>query len=105
MMVRHPAASDGNIRESAGTPNSRRGRLRVAVSLLAFFAVLAIAPHAARAHPHAWIDVKVKVLFDEKGRIYGLEETWVFDPLYTAFALDDRKRGKDKTPDQATIDA
>lgn len=72
---------------------------------LAMLAVLAAAPHPAAAHPHAWIDVKVKVLFDAKGRIYGLEETWVFDPLYTAFALDGLKRGTDKKPDQATIDA
>jgi len=74
------------------------------------FALIAIAMATsasgpAQAHPHSWIDIKVKVLFDDKGRIYGIEETWVFDPLYTAFALDDPKRKKGQPPSQESIDA
>lgn len=76
---------------------------RLAGLLLALAGALAAVP--ANAHPHAWIDVKVKVLFDDRGHIFGLEETWVFDPLYTAFALEDPKRPKDAVPDQAAIDA
>jgi len=77
--------------------------------LLAVAAAMAIvatfASGAARAHPHAWIDVKIKVLFDKKGRVYGLEETWIFDPLYTAFAFDGVKRDKGKAPSQDAVDA
>jgi ABC-type uncharacterized transport system substrate-binding protein len=84
-------------------PTCRAARLLAPVVLLA---TLAAAPQPARAHPHAWIDVKVKVLFDDKHRIYGFEETWIFDPLYTAFVLEGNMRGagKDKKPDQAAID-
>jgi ABC-type uncharacterized transport system substrate-binding protein len=86
-------------------PCSTRLAARFLASL-ALLAILAAAPQPARAHPHAWIDVKVKVLFDDKHRIYGLEETWIFDPLYTAFVLEGNMRGKDKDrkPDQAAID-
>lgn len=72
---------------------------------LVFIAMVSVAPGASHAHPHAWIDMKVKVLFDKKGRVYGLEETWIFDPLYTAFALDDPKRKKGVPPPQKSIDA
>lgn len=75
-------------------------------AVLAFLAaLLALGPAPSNAHPHAWIDVKVKVLFDEKGRVYGLEETWIFDPLYTAFAFDGVKRDKGKPPPQDVVDA
>lgn len=73
--------------------------------LLAAIAVLTAGPQEAPAHPHAWIDVKVKVLFDDRGRIFALEETWLFDPLYPAFSLDGVKRDKDGAPDQQTIKA
>lgn len=89
-------------------PSIVRGRLplrRWLSTLLAAVAVLAATPPEASAHPHAWIDVKVKVLFDGKGRIFALEETWLFDPLYTAFSLDGVKRGKDGAPDQQAVDA
>ena len=38
----------------------------------------------AAAHPHAWIDVSVEVLFDPSGRVTGLRESWLFDEFYTA---------------------
>jgi len=82
--------------------------IRLLASLLpilaAIAAIVAASPPAA-AHPHAWIDVKVKALFDKKGHLYGLEETWIFDPLYTAFALHGPDRRKNKPPSQADIDA
>jgi len=86
-------------------PRSARHAARI-LAPLALLATLAAASQPARAHPHAWIDVMVKVLFDDKHRMYGLEETWIFDPLYTAFVLEGNMRGKDKNrkPDQAAID-
>ena len=87
-------AFPGSFRPAAGVP-----------WLLAGIMLLAAAATPAEAHPHAWIDVKVKVLFDKQQRIYALEETWIFDPLYTAFSLEGVKRGKDGAPDQKALDA
>lgn len=57
-----------------------------AAALLAMLAGLL--PGAAFAHPHAWIDLTVHVLFDDKGRVAALQEEWLFDEYYTAYALE-----------------
>ena len=44
------------------------------------------APTGAAAHPHAWIDVAVTLMFDQAGQVTGLRQTWLFDPAYSAFA-------------------
>ncbi len=46
------------------------------------------APAIAQAHPHAWIDVTVTLVFDGGGRVTALRQTWLFDAGYTAFATD-----------------
>lgn len=49
-------------------------------------AVLLVAP-PAQAHPHVWVTVETKVLFNDTGAISGFRHEWVFDEYYTAFAL------------------
>lgn len=52
------------------------------------------------AHPHAWIDLTVKVLFDKKARVIGLRQTWLFDPAYTVFATEGLDSDGDGVPDK-----
>ena len=42
----------------------------------------------AQAHPHAFIDFKVELVFDPAGRLTALRETWLFDEAYTAFSTE-----------------
>lgn len=55
-------------------------------------AVLALAaawlPGIANAHPHAWIDLRVRVVFDDRGRVEALRQTWRFDPFFSLLALE-----------------
>ncbi|HSP00708.1 MAG TPA: DUF1007 family protein [Thioalkalivibrio sp.] len=37
----------------------------------------------AQAHPHAWIDLRIAVVFDEAGRITALRQFWRIDPFYS----------------------
>lgn len=46
--------------------------------------IVAMTGGPAAAHPHAWIDISVEVLFDSSGRVTGLRESWLFDEFYTA---------------------
>ncbi|MBM3506026.1 MAG: DUF1007 family protein [Alphaproteobacteria bacterium] len=45
----------------------------------------------AVAHPHAWIDLRSTVVLDAQGRVVAIEQQWLFDEFYTAFALDGQK--------------
>jgi ABC-type uncharacterized transport system substrate-binding protein len=46
------------------------------------------------AHPHAWIDISVEVLFDASGRVTALRENWLFDEFYTAETVQKGERAK-----------
>jgi len=59
----------------------------------------------ADAHPHAWIDVRVTVLFGGDGAITGLRQSWLFDEFYTAFATVGLDGDGDGIPDPGLIDA
>ena len=58
----------------------------------------------AGAHPHAWIDLRVRVLFDEEGRVTGLRESWLFDDFYTAFALEGLGQNKHGRPTDEALE-
>jgi len=78
------------------------GKRIVAGALLATAALLAALPRAASAHPHAYIDTKVTLIFNDKGEVTALREEWLFDPAYTAFALYDFEPGS-KADQQAML--
>jgi len=66
------------------------------------FALLCASP--VHAHPHVWVDIKVRVLFDAQGRVSALHETWLFDDYYSAFALTGADKDGDGKPDQNLLD-
>jgi ABC-type uncharacterized transport system substrate-binding protein len=41
----------------------------------------------ALAHPHVWVEAKAHVLFDKAGMVDGIRNDWVFDEMYSAFAV------------------
>lgn len=43
----------------------------------------------AKAHPHAWIDYRTRVVLSADGKIVALKQHWVFDEYYTEFATQD----------------
>ncbi len=59
---------------------------------------------AARAHPHAWIDLQTTAIVDEAGQVVALRQVWRFDAFYTLFVLEDFPPGG-AGPDDAWIDA
>lgn len=50
--------------------------------------LLCLTPVPSKAHPHAWIDVTVKVLLDDDGRVRALHQTWLFDDFYSLFVME-----------------
>jgi ABC-type uncharacterized transport system substrate-binding protein len=43
----------------------------------------------ARAHPHAWIDLRTRVIMNDEGRLAALELEWLFDDFYTAYIAEE----------------
>jgi ABC-type uncharacterized transport system substrate-binding protein len=53
----------------------------------------------AAAHPHAWIDLKDVVLFNDEGAVAGLRVRWKFDEFYTLYAIEEFDKDGDGKPD------
>ncbi len=47
----------------------------------------ALAASPALAHPHVWVEARETVLFDQAGKVAGVHSDWVFDEMYSAFAV------------------
>ncbi len=45
------------------------------------------APAPALAHPHVWVTVKSKIAFTPDGEVVAVVHDWVFDEMYSAFAI------------------
>jgi ABC-type uncharacterized transport system substrate-binding protein len=48
-----------------------------------------LSPASASAHPHAWIDLDSRLIFDDQGRLEAVELGWLFDEFYTAFIAEE----------------
>jgi ABC-type uncharacterized transport system substrate-binding protein len=59
------------------------------VLLALAFAVPATAPATSEAHPHAWIDLDSRLVFDTEGRLEAVALHWLFDEFYTAFIAEE----------------
>ena len=58
---------------------------------------------SAQAHPHVLIDIKVEAVFNDSGEVVGLRELWIFDELYTAFAVSGLDTDGDGQPEEDLI--
>lgn len=62
---------------------------------LALFVAFTLAPfRAAQAHPHVWVKMQATLLY-QNGALTAIKQSWVFDELYTAMAI----QGLDKDAD------
>ncbi len=72
---------------------------RKALGIGTMAASLAAGP--ALAHPHVWVEARAKVLFGADGKVDAIRNDWVFDEMYSAFAVQGlEKDGKLATPAQ-----
>ncbi len=58
-------------------------------ALLALMVCFAAGSSPARAHPHAWIDLRSTVVLDAAGRVTAIEQQWLFDQFYTVFITEE----------------
>ncbi|WP_177247058.1 DUF1007 family protein [Marinospirillum alkaliphilum] len=47
----------------------------------------------AFAHPHVWVELRVRPLLNEQGQLTGLQQAWRFDPFYSLILIEELQRG------------
>lgn len=73
-------------------------KFRFALILASLIGILS---SAASAHPHVWVEAHEDVLFNKDGLVTGIRSTWLFDEMYSAFAVQGlEKDGKLATPEE-----
>ena len=65
--------------------NHLRRHLRLAAVALLCFAMSGL----AHAHPHGWIDLRMRLVVDDEGRLTGLHQSWRMDPFYSLVVLEE----------------
>ena len=55
---------------------------------------LALLPCLAQAHPHGWIDMSMRVIVDDQGRVEALHQRWRMDPFYSLVLLEELSRAE-----------
>lgn len=48
----------------------------------------------AQAHPHIWIEGTVELVFDRQGQASAVRQAWLFDELFSTYALQGMPRDK-----------
>jgi ABC-type uncharacterized transport system substrate-binding protein len=81
------SASESSLEQGPSGLMAELGR-RTTRRIAAFAVALAcLAPAVAHAHPHVWITVRTQVVFSPDGKVASLVHDWVFDEMYSAFAI------------------
>lgn len=79
-------------------------RLNSFKAFLFFTLALLVMASSAIAHPHVWVDLRVKPIMNEQGQLLGLQQAWRFDPFYSLVLIEELERGGPKTELEARYD-
>lgn len=61
-------------------------------------------PLAATAHPHGWIDLRMRLVLDDEGRLEALQQSWRLDPFYSLVVLEELEREQGDGGLEAALD-
>ena len=61
---------------------------------IALLVVVLALPKMAQGHPHEWIDLRVSFEFDDEKRLIALEQSWLFDPYFSAYVIEELATGR-----------
>ena len=74
----------------------RIGLLCLAVGLLI--------PLNAAAHPHGWIDLRMRLILDDQRQLVALQQSWRLDPFYSLVVLEELEREQGSANLDAALD-
>lgn len=79
-------------------------RLNSFKPFLFFTLALLVMASSAMAHPHVWVDLRVKPVMNQQGELLGLQQAWRFDPFYSLVLIEELERGGPKNELEARYD-
>lgn len=59
------------------------------IACSAFLSFLMLLPLAAMAHPHVFVDTKLRIQISDEGIFEGIEVAWTYDDFYSLLLLSD----------------
>ena len=62
-------------------------RLRRRIARLIVAVAMGGVAAPALAHPHVWVEARAEVMFGKDGKVDAIRNEWVFDEMYSAFAV------------------
>ena len=78
-------------------------RIAATLSVIILIAIAITSwPRVSSAHPHAWIDLRTTVHFDENGHVVAIEQHWFFDPIYSLYATEGLDIGSEVSKEALT---
>lgn len=61
-------------------------------------------PLSVQAHPHGWIDLRMRMVVDDEGRLTALHQSWRMDPFYSLVILEELGRDAGEAGLEAGLD-
>ncbi|XKE44536.1 DUF1007 family protein [Halomonas organivorans] len=86
------------------TPHRSTGAAGRRLLALCLASALSLWSLPSPAHPHGWVDVSVRVLMDEQGRVEALQQRWRLDPFYSQLVLEELRAASGEAPMEARLD-
>jgi ABC-type uncharacterized transport system substrate-binding protein len=72
--------------------------------LMTLALLLLLMPSLAQAHPHGWIDMRMRLVLDDQGQLVGLHQSWRMDPFYSLVILEELERASGEGGLEAGLD-
>lgn len=82
-----------------------RFQLKFPRMMVLLFLAAAITPSQVAAHPHEFVTMLVQAKFDVGKKMSGLTYTWLFDEIFTAYAVEGQDSNKNGQAEQEELDA
>lgn len=74
------------------------------LSALIVLLLCAALPGLLQAHPHGWIDLRMRLVLDDGGRLTALQQSWRMDPFYSLVILEELGRAEEGESLEAGLD-
>jgi ABC-type uncharacterized transport system substrate-binding protein len=67
-------------------------RIQTSLRYISFITLIFVTS-LLQAHPHVWVDLRVRPLMNDQQQLVALQQSWRFDPFYSLILIEELERG------------